>query len=77
MKSHRHEVFIHWGDTDPAKIVFYPNYYKWFDESTLHLFESVGFGWNAMMEKFPTSRFSRVWAGTAKVTARAAMPKSR
>jgi 4-hydroxybenzoyl-CoA thioesterase len=52
MKSHRHEVFIHWGDTDPAKIVFYPNYYKWFDESTLYLFESVGFGWNAMMEKF-------------------------
>lgn len=52
MKTHRHEVFIHWGDTDPAKIVFYPNYYKWFDESTLHLFESVGFGWNTMMEKF-------------------------
>jgi len=52
MKTYRHKVYVHWGDTDPAKIVFYPNYFMWFDESALHLFDSAGFGWNAMMEKY-------------------------
>jgi len=52
MKTHQHQVYVHWGDTDPAKIVFYPNYFVWFDESALHLFESAGFGWNTLMEKY-------------------------
>lgn len=27
-----YRVKVHWGDTDAAGIVFYPNYYKWMDE---------------------------------------------
>ena len=52
MKTHRHQVFIHWGDTDPAKIVFYPNYFVWMDQSTFHLFDSVGLNWNILMERY-------------------------
>lgn len=52
MKTHRHQVFIHWGDTDPAKIVFYPNYFVWMDQSTFHLFDSVGLNWNVLMERY-------------------------
>ena len=31
-----------WGHCDPAGIVFYPNYFRWFDECTSALFESAG-----------------------------------
>jgi 4-hydroxybenzoyl-CoA thioesterase len=44
-------VLVHWGDTDPAKIVFYPNYFAWFDESTRLLFDSVGLDWETLMSK--------------------------
>lgn len=52
MKTYRHHVIVHWGDTDPAKIVFYPNYFAWFDESTRLYFDSVGLDWNALMERY-------------------------
>jgi 4-hydroxybenzoyl-CoA thioesterase len=52
MKTYRHEVLVHWGDTDPAKIVFYPNYFAWFDESTRLLFDSVGLDWDTLMQKY-------------------------
>jgi 4-hydroxybenzoyl-CoA thioesterase len=42
MKTHKTDIEIHWGDCDPAVIVFYPNYFKWFDVSTTKLFDSVG-----------------------------------
>ncbi|MGH6990600.1 MAG: acyl-CoA thioesterase [Stellaceae bacterium] len=35
-------IRVEWGDCDPAEIVFYPNYFAWFDASTTHLFASVG-----------------------------------
>lgn len=28
---------VEWGDCDPAHIVFYPNYFRWFDQATQHL----------------------------------------
>ena len=52
MKTYQHRVRIHWGHTDPARIVFYPNYYIWMDQSTLLLFESVGLGWDALSDKY-------------------------
>jgi 4-hydroxybenzoyl-CoA thioesterase len=52
MKTYRHHVAVHWGDTDPAKIVFYPNYFAWFDESARMLFESVGLDWDTLMERY-------------------------
>ena len=52
MKTYHHNVIVHWGDTDPAKIVFYPNYFAWFDQSTRLYFDSVGLRWEALMEKY-------------------------
>jgi 4-hydroxybenzoyl-CoA thioesterase len=52
MKTYRHNVTIHWGDTDPAGIVFYPNYFAWFDESARLYFDSVGLHWEMLMEKY-------------------------
>jgi 4-hydroxybenzoyl-CoA thioesterase len=52
MKTIRHPVNVHWGDTDPAKIVFYPNYFSWFDQSTRMLFESVGIDWDTLMARY-------------------------
>ena len=51
MKTFRHNVTVHWGDTDPASIVFYPNYFSWFDESARLFFDSVGLSWEMLMEK--------------------------
>ena len=52
MKKFRYDVIVHWGDTDPAKIVFYPNYFKWFDESARLFFDSVGMSWDDLMVKY-------------------------
>ncbi len=43
-----HRVRIDWGDCDPARIVFYPNYFRWFDQATSRLFESVGLPWSVL-----------------------------
>lgn len=51
VKTFRYKVIVHWGDTDPAKIVFYPNYFIWFDESTRLFFDSVGLNWDMLMEE--------------------------
>jgi 4-hydroxybenzoyl-CoA thioesterase len=52
MKTYQHRVIVHWGDTDPAKIVFYPNYFAWFDESTRLYFDSVGLVWDTLMNQY-------------------------
>jgi 4-hydroxybenzoyl-CoA thioesterase len=35
---------VHWGDCDPAGIIFYPTYFRWADAASWALFESVGLG---------------------------------
>ena len=35
-------IKISWGHCDPAKIVFYPNYFIWFDQSVHFLFDKAG-----------------------------------
>ena len=42
MVSNRRRIRVDWGHCDPAGIVFYPNYFRWFDECTSALFESAG-----------------------------------
>jgi len=42
-RANNRRVRIEFGDCDPAKIAYYPNFVVWVDESTHHLFESVGF----------------------------------
>ena len=49
---HRHSVTVEWGDCDPAQIVFYPTYFKWFDQSTWRLFGSVGLTRASLRERF-------------------------
>ncbi|MCR9127068.1 MAG: acyl-CoA thioesterase [Rhodobacteraceae bacterium] len=39
---HRHET-VHWGDCDAAGIVFYPNFYRWADNSFHALTRALGF----------------------------------
>lgn len=34
---------MEWGETDAAGIVFYPNYYRWFDRATHELFRAAGY----------------------------------
>ncbi len=36
------EVRVQFGDCDPAGIVFYPNFSKWMDASSLHFFMECG-----------------------------------
>ena len=35
---------VHWGDCDPAGIIFYPTYFRWIDAASWALFTSVGYG---------------------------------
>lgn len=33
---------LQWGECDPAGIIYYPTYFRWFDDATWALFASVG-----------------------------------
>src|SRR3954464_8677655 len=34
---------VHWGDCDPAGIIFYPTYFRWIDAASWALFEAAGY----------------------------------
>ena len=51
MRRNVYRITVEWADCDPAGIVFYPNYYRWFDNATQALFASVGLPWH---ELFPS-----------------------
>lgn len=38
----RRRHMVEFGDCDPAQIVYYPNYFLWFDRSTQKLFAEAG-----------------------------------
>ncbi|MCA9525928.1 MAG: acyl-CoA thioesterase [Myxococcales bacterium] len=40
--THRVEQPVAWGDCDAAGVVFYPNYFRWFDAATHALLVSLG-----------------------------------
>ncbi|MFB4165862.1 acyl-CoA thioesterase [Alteribacillus sp. JSM 102045] len=40
MRSNELDFLINWGDTDMAGIVYYPNYFKWFDIAGHQFFRS-------------------------------------
>jgi 4-hydroxybenzoyl-CoA thioesterase len=52
MHSSIYRVTVEFGDCDPARIVFYPNYTRWIDSSTRHLFVSYGAAWEAEAEQY-------------------------
>lgn len=41
-KSHVHRVAVQFGDCDPAGIVFFPNFSRWMDQSSLAFFMACG-----------------------------------
>jgi 4-hydroxybenzoyl-CoA thioesterase len=42
---------VEFADCDSARIVFYPNFYVWFDRATERLFTSVGLTYRAMEQQ--------------------------
>ena len=46
IKPHR----VQWGETDAAGIVFYPNYFRWFDQATHELLAQLGYPVTRMIE---------------------------
>lgn len=45
-------IEVAWGDCDPAEIVFYPNYFAWFDAATWRLFAAAGLSRRTLLEEF-------------------------
>ena len=41
-RVHRFPVQVHFGDCDPAGIVFFPNFSRWMDQSSLAFFAACG-----------------------------------
>jgi 4-hydroxybenzoyl-CoA thioesterase len=48
----RRERLIEWGDCDPARIVFNPRYFEWFDACTAHVFAAVGLAKASLFETY-------------------------
>lgn len=42
---------VHFGDTDAAGIVFYPNYYRWMDQATHNLFRANDLSIRSLQEE--------------------------
>ena len=47
-------VRVEWGDCDPARIVYYPNFFRWFDQATRNLFEANGLSWAELFDRYGT-----------------------
>jgi len=50
-RTHIHTVTVQFGDCDPAGIVFFPNFSRWMDESSLGFFMACGVPpWRELMK---------------------------
>jgi 4-hydroxybenzoyl-CoA thioesterase len=53
MLTNTHRVTVEWGHCDPAGIVYFPNYFTYFDSSTNALFlRALGFNKNEMVKRY-------------------------
>lgn len=52
MLKNKLSFHIGWGHCDPAKIVFYPNYFIWFDQNAHLLFDKAGANMADLMEEY-------------------------
>ena len=48
MKIFKLQRTIMFSDCDNAQLVFYPNYFQWFDIATQNMFNEVGLFWSKM-----------------------------
>ncbi len=46
-----YRVTVQWGDCDPAGIVYYPNFFNYFDQASWNLFAQVGMTLSAMQAR--------------------------
>ena len=60
MLTSRHDRRIAWGDCDPAGIVFYPNYFAWFDNATMEHFNAAGLPKQEMIRRYNVVGFPMV-----------------
>lgn len=56
----RRRLTIEWGDCDPADIVYFPNYFRWFDASTAHHFKAVGLPKPELLRRYDVVGFPMV-----------------
>jgi 4-hydroxybenzoyl-CoA thioesterase len=49
--KHIYHFRVEWGDADPARIVFYPNYFRWMDAANHNAFESAGIDNNYLLDR--------------------------
>lgn len=59
----RRDVFIEWGDCDPAGIVYYPRYFVMFDNATVALFAAAGLPKHEMVKTFDIVGYPMVDTG--------------
>jgi len=59
----RAEIEVDFGDCDPAQIVFYPNYFRWFDRGTWRLFAAAGLSRDTLRERYGLTGHPIVKAG--------------
>ncbi len=52
MRSSIYRLSVEFGDCDPANIVFYPNFYRWFDAATHHLLNEADLGWQQLRTRY-------------------------
>ncbi len=50
--KHLRRIEVGWGDCDPAGIVFYPNFYRWFDACTHALLIARGVSHRSLHARF-------------------------
>ena len=59
----RRDVFIEWGDCDPAGIVYYPRYFVMFDNATVALFAAAGLKKHEMVKAYDMVGYPMVDTG--------------
>ena len=59
----RRDVFIEWGDCDPAGIVYYPRYSVMFDNATVALFAAAGLKKHEMVKTYDMVGYPMVDTG--------------
>jgi 4-hydroxybenzoyl-CoA thioesterase len=52
MRTTTYRLSVEFGDCDPAGIVFYPNFYRWFDAAAHHLLNEADLGWQTLRERY-------------------------
>ncbi len=52
MTPSAYEFVVDFSDCDPARIVFYPRYYDWFDRATERIFRERGLDWPSLWAKY-------------------------